>query len=222
MAKKKVKVKKKSSSKKTSKKSVAKKKAAPKKTTPKKKYSIDDPNKPLAKKEKIFAEEYTVLLNGTKAAILAGYAPHSARITASKLLTKPNIQQAVNNAIEERKKRIQLTGDRVLQELCSLAYIDVSQAYEEDGVTLKNIHDMPEDLRRAITGLEVLTTEIGSGEEVIGHTINKKLKIIEKTKAIEMLGKYFKLFTEKHEHAGPGGVPLLPPNINVNFVKVKK
>ena len=41
--------------------------------------------------------------NGTKAAIIAGYAKNSARVTASKLLTKANIQAALAARVARRE-----------------------------------------------------------------------------------------------------------------------
>ncbi len=44
-------------------------------------------------RHEIFAREYVKDLNGTRAAIAAGYSRKTARVTASQLLTKPNIQK---------------------------------------------------------------------------------------------------------------------------------
>ena len=52
--------------------------------------------------QKLFVHEYLKDRNGTQAAIRAGYSKKTARITASKLLTKPNIKEAV----EKRKKEM--------------------------------------------------------------------------------------------------------------------
>ncbi len=50
----------------------------------------------LNEQQRAFCAEYFVIRNGGKAAIAAGYAPKSARVMASKLLTKPNIQEELN------------------------------------------------------------------------------------------------------------------------------
>ena len=43
-----------------------------------------------------------------------------------------------------------------------------------------------------------------------GEAIDAVLLLKDKLKALELLGKYHKLFTEKHEHSGPdGGAPVL-------------
>ncbi len=61
-------------------------------------------------------------MNGTKAAIAAGYAPKSARVTASQLLAKPNIEAAVEAACHARQARTQVTADAVVQQLARIAF----------------------------------------------------------------------------------------------------
>lgn len=53
----------------------------------------------LTSKQQKFVEAYSG--NATEAAIAAGYAPNSARITASKLLTNPNIVAMIKNREKE-------------------------------------------------------------------------------------------------------------------------
>ena len=71
----------------------------------------------ITSKQKCFVEQYLVDLNGTQAAIRAGYSPRTARIHAAKLLTKPNIQGTIQKAQQERSKRTELTQDWVLLNL---------------------------------------------------------------------------------------------------------
>ncbi len=49
----------------------------------------------------VFVEYYVQCWNGALAARKAGYAPRSARVTASKLLTKDNIQALIQKKIDE-------------------------------------------------------------------------------------------------------------------------
>jgi hypothetical protein len=43
---------------------------------------------------------------------------------------------------------------------------------------------------------------------VTGEVVDAKIMLGDKVKALELLGKYHKLFTEKVEHSGPGGGPV--------------
>lgn len=62
---------------------------------------------------------------------------------------------------------------------------------------LKNIQDIDESTRRAISSLETYEEFEGYGEEreKVGDT--KKIKLIDKTKALELLGKHLGMFKEK-------------------------
>ncbi|CAN0439980.1 unnamed protein product, partial [Laminaria digitata] len=56
----------------------------------------------LTPKEASFVEEWPVDLNGTQAAIRAGYSPNGASVQASRLLAKPKIQAAIKKRLEEK------------------------------------------------------------------------------------------------------------------------
>lgn len=58
----------------------------------------------LNEKQKRFCDEYVIDYNATQSAIRAGYSANSARITASKLLTKANIQKYIAELTSEKKK----------------------------------------------------------------------------------------------------------------------
>lgn len=82
---------------------------------------------------------------------------------------------------------------RVLDELRCLALADLRQAFDETG-KLKPIHQMPEEVARAIAGIE--TVEIGSA----GFT--RKLKMNDKNKSLELIGKSLKMFVDQVEIKG--------------------
>ena len=52
---------------------------------------------------------------------------------ASELLTKPDIQLAITNAIKERAERTEITQDRVLIEVARLAFLDIRKAFDANG-----------------------------------------------------------------------------------------
>jgi len=67
----------------------------------------------LTPKQKVFCEEYIIDLNGTQAAIRAGYSANSAKEIAYEHLTKPHIQDLVQELQAERSERTQVTSDYV-------------------------------------------------------------------------------------------------------------
>jgi phage terminase small subunit len=68
-------------------------------------------------RQAIFAREYVRHGNGQKAAIAAGYSPHTATEQASSLLTRPHILAAVRGLQESRLNRLDISADRVAIEL---------------------------------------------------------------------------------------------------------
>ena len=124
-------------------------------------------SKKLTEKQKCFVEEYLVDLNATQAAIRAGYSPDTARATGHENLTKPNISEAIQTAIEERSKRTQIDQDMVIKELYNIAFIDIRQAYDEEGKLL-TIHKIPEDIAPLLgTGASRRLSGIIQGREVV-------------------------------------------------------
>lgn len=162
----------------------------------------------LSPKQLRFASEYVVDLNATQAAIRAGYSAKTARQQAADLLAKPDIAEEIERLRGAQEKRTEITADTVLRELLTIARADIAQAFNEDG-SLKPIRDIPEDVRRAISGVEVYQEYAGRGEsrEAIGET--KKVRFWDKNKALELLGKHLRLFIERQEHSGLNGGPIV-------------
>lgn len=155
----------------------------------------------LTKKQAQFAQEYLVDLNATQAAMRAGYSPKTARQLGNRLLATPHVAREIERRRSERMERTEITSDVVLMELLRLARADISMAFDENG-TLKPLHEIPEDVRRAIAGVDVdeLFEGRGKDREMIGYV--KKIKFWDKTKALELLGKHLNLFTEKVHFSG--------------------
>ena len=92
---------------------------------------------------------------------------------------------------------------RLSQELHNIGLHDISQALRPDG-TVKDIADIPEGLRRTIAGIEVeeLYEWDAEAKEKVYVGRVKKIKLIDKTKAIEMLGKKLDMFIDKVHVSG--------------------
>lgn len=71
----------------------------------------------LNAKQEMFCKEYLIDLNATQAAIRAGYSERTARVTASKLLTKANILARVKELKEKRADELELDAYWVLKRL---------------------------------------------------------------------------------------------------------
>ena len=71
----------------------------------------------LTAKQTEFISQYLVDLNATAAARRAGYSQKTAYAIGSENLRKPEIAKAIEEAMEERSKRVEITQDKVLKDL---------------------------------------------------------------------------------------------------------
>ncbi|MBL0318572.1 MAG: terminase small subunit [Alphaproteobacteria bacterium] len=74
----------------------------------------------LTPKQLCFCHEYMVDLNGTKAAMRAGYSRKTANEQAARLLANVSIVGIIDILIIERIERIQITSDDVMRRLDDL------------------------------------------------------------------------------------------------------
>jgi phage terminase small subunit len=163
----------------------------------------------LTPKQNRFVAEYLVDLNATQAAIRAGYSKRTATEQSYDLLRKPQIRAMIDEAMVKRAERVEVKADDVLRELMRVGLADISQAYDKNG-QLKPLHEMSEDVRRAIAGVEVEELYEGHGDDRVRIGSLVKVRFWDKTRGLEMLGRHLKMFTDKVEHeAGPGLEALL-------------
>jgi hypothetical protein len=112
----------------------------------------------------------------------------------------------IHSEPEREKRYIKALNDRsewgtekVLHELRRIGFSDIREIFRDDG-SLKSPKDWPKDVALAVSSVEVdeLFDGVGRERRQVGET--KKLKLWDKMRALELLGKNLKLFTERHEH----------------------
>jgi len=81
----------------------------------------------LTAKQQLFVKEYLVDLNATQAAIRAGYKEKTARAIGAENLTKPNIQAAIEEAMNKRAVKVEITAEQVLQRWIDIAFADPNE-----------------------------------------------------------------------------------------------
>ena len=150
----------------------------------------------LKGKREVFCREYLAKkLNGTKAALAAGYSPDSARTIASQLLADPEIQDRIAELAEERNEELKIEARDVLLELQRLAMQDPVALVDENEVPHK-LSDLPIDLRRTIASVEIEELYSGRGEERSNIGRLHKIKFWNKNQALESLGRHLALFKD--------------------------
>ncbi|WP_404989298.1 terminase small subunit [Clostridium culturomicium] len=156
----------------------------------------------LTEKQKRFCNEYLIDLNATQAAIRAGYSTDSAKEIGSENLTKPNIRACIDAEIAERSKRTGVNQDRVIRELARLAFVNATDVINLNQATV--IENANEDDTAAIASVKVKYIPTSEGEGV-----EREIRLTDKLKALELLGKHLGMFKDKVELSGPMKVQIV-------------
>lgn len=132
-------------------------------------------------KQARFVEEYLKDLNGTRAAIDAGYSAKTAASMAAENLRKPHIQEAISEAIRERSQRTGVEQDYVLKWLQTVLEFALEDFYD-DNYRVMPLSEIPREKQMLIQ--QVKRSADGSIDFVF----------VSKDKAIELLGRHLGLF----------------------------
>lgn len=147
----------------------------------------------LTAKQQRFVEEYLIDLNATQAAIRAGYKKTEYTDTnANKLLENTRIREAIDKAMAERSKRTGINQNRVIQELARIAFVNPQNVINAEDGSVRE--DATEDDLACIQAVKVKTM---SGDK--GCSEEREVRLNDKMKALELLGKHLGMFTDKVE-----------------------
>ena len=158
-------------------------------------------------RHEIFALEYVKDLNGKRAAIAAGYAKNSAKVTASRLLTNANVQALLAKLTKKHADKLDLSTEKVLPELSSMGFSNMLDYMKvtEGGDAYVDLSSLTQE--QAVAIQEITVDEYTEGRGKDARKIKRtKFKLADKIRALELLGKYLKLFTERVEVTGMAGL----------------
>ena len=148
----------------------------------------------MTEKQKIFADEYLIDLNATRAYRVAYPSvkkDETAAAAAARMLRNVKVAAYIQERMQERQKRTEITQDRVLQELAAIAFAKATDYAEikNECVRIKDTAELDEQQVRALAGIE---------EGKFGI----KVKLNDKEKALELLGRHLGMFKDKLEVSG--------------------
>jgi phage terminase small subunit len=142
----------------------------------------------LTPKQKCFCDEWLIDMNATQAAIRAGYSKKTANEQGARLLANVSVKDYIKKKQSKLADKIEITQERILQELAKIALSDIREFYNPDG-SLKNISELSDAAAAALSGIEVDELFEGFGDErrQVGYT--KKIKRWDKVAAIANISK---------------------------------
>lgn len=110
----------------------------------------------LTNKQRRFCEEYLIDLNGTQAAIRAGYSAKTARSQGQRMLTNVDIQEFLSKLQKANREKTEITRERVLSELGSILNARISDYVVFDGknVIFKDFTELTEEQLKAIESIK--------------------------------------------------------------------
>lgn len=147
----------------------------------------------LTDKQKRFVAEYLVDLNATAAAIRAGYSEKTACEQGSRLLANVKVQEEIQKRQKGLQRKLEITQERVLQELASIAFAngaDFVTVNRNGLLDIKATTDVPREKLPAIAGIKYNQTGV-------------EIKLHDKVRALELLGKHLGVFATGGGGAAP-------------------
>lgn len=145
----------------------------------------------MTPKQKMFVQEYLIDLDQTKAAIRAGFSAATAAQIGHALVGLPAVANAISLARARRAARLEVKADRVLEELCKIAFADrAGIAQVKNGrVKVADTASLNDDQRAALA-------EVSQGKNGISVKLENKLE------ALKLIGQHLGMFPNKVEHGG--------------------
>ena len=156
----------------------------------------------MTERQKRFCAEYLVDLNATQAAIRAGYSPESAANIGCENLRKPNIRACIDKSIAEQAKRTGINADRVLRELGRIAFVHAADVINMNDATVIDGADRDDTAAIASVKVKVISGANGDG-------IEREIRLADKLKALELIGRHLGMFTDKVDLTGAATVQII-------------
>lgn len=149
----------------------------------------------LTEKQKRFVEEYLIDLNATQAAIRAGYSVKTANEQGAQNLAKLSIKEEICKAMAERSRRTGINQDRVVMELAKIALVNPDDVINPEDASVRE--NASKDDLACIQSVKVKHSSSDKGDMT-----EREVKLNDKIKALELLGKHLGMWKDKVELSG--------------------
>lgn len=156
----------------------------------------------LTPKIKRFCEEYLKDLNGTQAAIRAGYSAKTANEQASRLLANVNVQSYLSELKKSLSDKNEGLAQQVIDELRKMAFCNI-QDYIAEGNEIKDLTKITREKAAAVESIKKTTTEFGGGEDSATTKTSIQFKLYDKLSALEKIGRHLGIFELDNQQKAP-------------------
>lgn len=142
----------------------------------------------MTAKQQRFCDEYLIDMNAAQAAIRAGYSKKTAKQIGQENLTKPDLAEYIKKRMDEKEKALIADQDEVLKYLSA-----VMRREKTESVVVT--------LSKEISAYEPVNGTIRKRitREEIPQIIDIPAKLSDANKAAELLGKAYRLYTDRVE-----------------------
>lgn len=157
----------------------------------------------LTEQKKRFVERYFETLKGAQSAIDVGYSEATAKQIAYNLLQEPEVDQYLQELRNKLSAKHGVTQDRIIEEYAKIAFFDIREIYDVDGglIHVKQLDDKSAGAIASIKSTEEWGEDDEGNKVVIGT--NKEVKLFDKIRALQDLGKHLGLFEKDNSQKKP-------------------
>jgi len=159
------------------------------------------PARPFTARQAAFIDHYMVSRNATDAARRSGF--KTPRISGSRMLSKANIRAELDRRIAAQRERLELSADWVIKRLMMIADANIADYMRPgaDGAPVLRLDDITREQAYALDTVTV--EEFKDGRSDKREVRRTKFSLLDKTKALELLGRRFKLWSPDAAPADP-------------------
>ena len=169
----------------------------------------------LSNNQKLFCQEYLKLgMNGTQAYMKIYKTckkEETARTNASRMLTKANIQEYIQDLQKKVEEKTTVTIEDIVNELTAIAFADrtkISKVINEEIEIDENVKvNMPNVIMPNTDNLDIKEKKVISGYKKTKNGVS--VETYDKVKALELRGKYLGMFTETVKIENPEATKIL-------------
>ncbi len=154
-----------------------------------KQYTLEELQKKLTPKERIFCHEYIIDWNGSRAARKAGYEENRDRQTAYDIVTKSYIQQYIDFIKHDYEKEAGISKLKILLEQHKIAFSSISHLHET-WIERIEFEKLTQDQKDCIQEIDTkIKIEFDKNLRKPVNVEYVKIKLYDKQKALDSISK---------------------------------